>query len=91
MFDFGKKENDGFIDGMARYIKDAVITFVTLYFIYWVIKDFFTAIITFNVKKLVIYGSIICFLYLMAFMGKVQREDFKSRPDSHYQINYLGI
>ena len=91
MLNFGKPENDGFIDGAARYVVDALKTTIILFLIYLVLKDFFTAIIRFNVKKLVIYGSIICFIYLMAFMGKKQKEDFKSRPNSTYQIDYLGV
>jgi len=91
MFDFGKRENDGFLDGLARYVKDLAVLAAVLYVIHWVIKDFFTAIITFNIKKLTIYGLIICFMYLMAFVGKKQREDFKSSPEETYQIDYLGV
>lgn len=88
---FGKKENDGFLDGMARSLANVAITWVVIFSFWYSIKDFYTAIITFNVRKLTMYAIGITFFALLIHFMQQHKKDFKSRPNRTIKVDYLGV
>ena len=88
---FGKKENDGFLDGLARSAVSIVTTWAVIFLVWYSIKDFFTAIFTFNVAKLLRYALLAIFFALLIHFMQQYKKEFKSRPNRTIEVDYLGV
>lgn len=85
---FGKKENDGFLDGLARKIKDLGITLIIIFIIAYVWDDFIRAIRERNYPKLFKYSLITTILIVWIAITKKVEKDNTITP---YNTDYSNI
>lgn len=88
---FGNKENDGFLDGLARSITSIITTWAVIFVVWYSIKDFFTAIITFNVRKLIMYALLSVFFAFLIHFIQQYKKTRESRPNRTIEVDYLGV
>lgn len=85
MLDFGKKENDGFIDGAARRIKDAAINIVIIGLIIWLWRDFTGSIREGNYIKTFKYLLVVAIISVWVIIDHEHKRNTAITP---FEVDY---
>ena len=85
----GNKENDGFLDGLARRIADVAIWMVGFYIIYYIIRHFILSFLTLNWSRMIMWTLIIIFFMCLEDIGNAADQYNKEHNYGSYNEDII--
>lgn len=73
---FGKQENDGFLDGLARTAAQTAIIFAVFAILWYLVCSFFEALRTKPLTVLIWIGVLMSFIY---FANQIEKKDKRNK------------